>query len=279
MNGWPDWFFFDFKIAPVDIDRLNKNKDDNDLLPDTKGLYDKYLEWNLISDEEAKGGRHAYIKAGLSYDSRDIIANPSQGIWSEIFISHMPNFLSSHSSHFTRLNLFHRQYFSITPKRNLIFAYRIGYQHKLSGTIPFYLLPHMATSVLTSATSQGLGGAKTLRGINRNRVVGNGSFLSNIELRWKMWQTKLFKQDFYLGTNYFVDMGMITQRYNVDKSLVPDNEYDLFFSNANDKMHFSYGMGLKAALNENFVLSADYGIAANEQDGTSGFYITLNYLF
>jgi len=271
--------FFDFKIAPVDIDRLNKNKDDNDLLPDTEGLYDKYLEWNLISDEEAKGGRHAYVKAGLSYDTRDIIANPSQGIWSEIFISHMPNFLSSHSSHFTRLNLFHRQYFSITPKRNLIFAYRIGYQHKLSGTIPFYLLPHMATSVLTSATSQGLGGAKTLRGINRNRVVGNGSFLSNIELRWKMWQTKLFKQDFYLGTNYFVDMGMITQRYNVDKSLVPDNEYDLFFSNDNDKMHFSYGMGLKAALNENFVLSADYGIAANEQDGTSGFYITLNYLF
>ncbi len=278
-----DWMaglvYFDFSIGSVDTDRLNKNKDDDDKLPAIDGLYDKYIDWGLIRSEEAKGGRHAYLKAGISYDTRDILANPSNGIWTELFVAFMPSFLSSQSGSYSRINLFHRQYISLTPKRNLIAAYRVGYQHKLLGTIPFYLLPHMATSVLTSATSQGLGGAKTLRGINRNRVVGEGSLLVNAELRWKIWRTKLFRQDFYLGTNYFVDMGIITQPYDMDKSQVPQGEYDLYFNDVDDKPHISYGLGLKGALNENFVLSADYGIAVNKQDGTSGLYITLNYLF
>jgi hypothetical protein len=278
-----DWMaglvYFDFDIGSVDIDRLNENKDKDDLIPDEDGLYDKYVQWGIISPEEAKGGRHAYLKAGISYDTRDIVANPSEGMWTELFIASMPSFLSSQSSSYNRLNLFHRQYFSLTPKRNLIAAYRIGFQHKLSGNIPFYLLPHIASSVLRSATSQGLGGSRTLRGINRNRVVGDGHLLTNVELRWKMWRIKLFKQDFYLATNYFVDMGMITQEYDIDKSGVPSNEYKLYFNDASDKPHFSYGLGLKAALNENFVVSADYGIAADEQDGSSGLYINLNYLF
>jgi len=271
--------YFDFTISSVDIDRLNKRKDEDDQLPKTDGLYDKYLKWGIISDKEAKGGKHAYLKAGISYDTRDILANPSEGIWTELFLSHMPTFFSSHKSTFTRINLFHRQYFSLSSSRNLTFAYRIGFQHKLSGTTPFYLLPHMTTSILTSATSQGLGGSKTLRGIRRNRIVGDGNLLANLELRWKIWHTKLFKQDFYLGTNYFIDMGWITQKYSINKSMVPVNEYHMYFNNQSDTPHFSYGLGLKGALNENFVLSADYGIAASKQDGTSGLYITLNYLF
>ena len=271
--------FFDFKIGSVDIDRLNKRKDDDDKLPQTDGLYDKYLDWAIISDKEKDGGRHAYLKAGLSYDTRDRQVNASKGVWTELFLTHTPSFFSSHDQHFTRLTLFHRQYFSLTPKRNLIFAYRLGWQHKLSGHIPFYLLPHMASSVLTSATSQGLGGSKSLRGINRNRVVGDGFVLSNIELRWKMWRTKLFKQDFYLASIYFADMGLITQDYSVSMDAVPEEINHDYFTNQNDRPHWSFGLGLKAALNENFVLSADYGFAKDDQDGTSGLYISLNYLF
>lgn len=271
--------FFNFKIGSVDIDRLNKRKDDADKLPQTAGLYDKYVDWSIISDTEKDGGQHTYLKAGLSYDTRDRQVNASNGVWTELFLTHSPSFFSSHDQHFTRLTLFHRQYFSLTPKRHLIFAYRLGWQHKLSGHIPFYLLPHMASSVLTSATSQGLGGSKTLRGINRNRVVGDGFILSNIELRWKMWRTKLFKQDFYLASIYFADMGLITQNYSISTDAVPDDIYQDYFNNRNDHPHWSFGLGLKAALNENFVLSADYGFAIDEQDGTSGLYISLNYLF
>ncbi len=271
--------FFKFDIKTVDIDRLNKKHDEDEKLPDIPGLYDKYVEWGVIKKEEKYGGDHAYLKGGFSYDTRDVLSNPTKGIWTEMFLSYMPSLFSSQENHYLRFNLFHRQYFSLTPKNNFILAYRVGFQHKLSGDMPFYMLPHMASSVLTSATSQGLGGSKTLRGIRRNRVVGDGGLLANFEARWKMWKTKLFKQDFYLASNYFVDMGMITQDYKIDKSNVPSTEYNLYFNDANDQAHWSYGLGLKAAMNENFVVSADYGFAIDEQDGTSGLYITLNYLF
>ena len=39
--------------------------------------------------------------------------------------------------------------------------------------------------MLTGATNEGLGGVKTLRGVLRNRVIGDAFFMGNIELRWK----------------------------------------------------------------------------------------------
>ncbi|TAJ12010.1 hypothetical protein DMA11_14555 [Marinilabiliaceae bacterium JC017] len=270
--------FFHFNIGPVDISKLNKRKKEKDKLPDVPGLYDYYTEWGIINKTEKSGGNHLYLKAGLSYDTRDKETNPSKGVWSELFLTYNPVFFSSHKHHFTRISFVHRQYINLSRKK-LIFAYRINLQHKCGGTIPFYLLPHITSSTLGSATSQGLGGAKTLRGIKRNRVVGNGTFMGNIEVRYKFMRTKLFKQDFYLATNIFSDIGTVTQAYNIDLSDVPEEDKSTFFRNNNDNIHLSYGLGLKAALNENFVVSTDLGFAQSEDDGTSGLYINLNYLF
>jgi hypothetical protein len=44
-------------------------------------------------------------------------------------------------------------------------------------------------------------------------------------------------------------------------------------------MHYSFGVGLRVAMNENFIIRCDYGMAADERDGDSGIYIGLNYLF
>ena len=46
-----------------------------------------------------------------------------------------------------------------------------------------------------------------------------------------------------------------------------------------EKMHKSVGAGLRLAMNYNFIVAIDYGIALNKQDGDSGIYIGLNYLF
>ncbi len=40
-----------------------------------------------------------------------------------------------------------------------------------------------------------------------------------------------------------------------------------FYKADAEKPHWSVGMGLKLAMNENFILSADYGLALNDQDG------------
>ena len=46
-----------------------------------------------------------------------------------------------------------------------------------------------------------------------------------------------------------------------------------------DTPHVAAGLGLKIAMNENFIISADIGKALKEQDGSMEFYIGLNYLF
>ena len=267
---------FDMNIHSVELNKINKTADPQ--LPDTAGLYEKYTDWNIISDKEKNGGTNAYIKIGLSYDSRDFEANPSKGIFSELFISTTPSFLSSHHESFSRITAVHRQYITLLSEKT-IFAYRFLYQKTIEGKVPFYLLPHIVTSSLGSATSQGLGGAKTLRGISRNRVVGDGIFLANVEVRQMIKRFNLFNQDFYVATNLFTDMGMVVQPYSIDLSQVPDEEKELYFSDDKEKLHTSLGLGLKIAMNENFIVSVDYGKAMNNQDGNSGIYIMLNYLF
>lgn len=262
------------KINSVDIDKLNEGKEDN-LLPDTATLYDKYIDWGVIGEDEKDGGNTNLIKVGFVYNTRDNEANPVKGIWSEILLLAAPGFLGNDYS-YTRMALMHRQYLTIPGiKQRLTFAYRIGYQAKLSGEMPFYMLPYMFDS---KQTRDGLGGANTVRGVLRNRVVGTDFGFVNTELRWIPFKTVIFGQNFYIGLNVFADAGMVTKPYEFDKSGIPDSELARF-DHADEAPHIGYGAGIRFALNSNFIIAADYGLAAKEQDGSSGLYIGLNYLF
>ena len=98
-------------------------------------------------------------------------------------------------------------------ENDLAFVYRLGYQTTLTGEVPFFYQSQVITSMLTGATTEGLGGASTLRGVLRNRVIGDAFFMGNIELRWKPVYFNFLKQDCYLGLNGFYDFGMSTQKY------------------------------------------------------------------
>jgi hypothetical protein len=52
-----------------------------------------------------------------------------------------------------------------------------------------------------------------------------------------------------------------------------------YFNPGAEKMHGTYGAGLRIAMNQNFVIALDYGVAMNKQDGDTGLYIGLHYLF
>jgi len=54
---------------------------------------------------------------------------------------------------------------------------------------------------------------------------------------------------------------------------------DYYFNIGAEKMHTSIGAGLRLAMNYNFILAIDYGVALDKQDGDSGIYIGLNYPF
>ncbi|HCC69690.1 MAG TPA: hypothetical protein DEQ09_00840, partial [Bacteroidales bacterium] len=102
-----------FKFGPVDVEKLNKGKDDN-LLPDIDGLYDKYVNWGLIGADEAGGGFITTIKAGITYDSRDFEANAMKGIWVETGVEASPSFISD--AGFAKFFAIYRQYFTIIPE-------------------------------------------------------------------------------------------------------------------------------------------------------------------
>jgi len=269
----------DFKLATVDIDRLNKGKSDADKLPDTPLLYDKFVDWGVISEKEKNGGKHTMFKFGLVFDTRDNEPNPMRGVWSEIILLTAPSFTGNRPS-YTKLAITHKQYLTLVDEV-LNLAIRLSYQPQIGGKIPFYALPYVYNTNI-NILRDGLGGAKTMRGILRNRVVGKDMFYGNVEMRWKFFRAILKRNDnIYLALSVFSDFGQVTRDYkfNYDNSSREASEW--FAKGSSEKMHISYGVGISGALNYNFVAHVNYGRAVdrNGKDGKSGLYIGLNYLF
>lgn len=140
--------------------------------------------------------------------------------------------------------------------------------------------PYMINSFSNTSNTDGLGGSKTLRGVIRNRVVGDGFVYGNAEFRWKFFRTEIWNQNLYLGLNAFVDAGQVVQKADINMENIPStiNKED-FFLEGEEKLHTSYGAGLRVVLNENFIVAVDYGRPFDKRDGGGGLYIGLNYLF
>jgi hypothetical protein len=180
------------------------------------------------------------------------------------------------------LAITHRQYFTLVDEV-LNLAVRLSYQPKIGGTIPFYALPYVYNTNV-NILRDGLGGAKTMRGILRNRVVGDDMFYGNVELRWKFFRKVLGKQYIYLAFTPFFDFGQVTKEYKISPNANYTNETDPYIGwldkgDSKDQLHISYGAGIQVVLNHNFVVHVNYGLAADKRDGKSGLYIGLNYLY
>lgn len=283
---WNAGFAFqNFINGSVDIDKLNKGKDEK--LPsvtEEPGLYERYQALGLISENEADGGWVNTIKAGISWDTRDNRPNPMKGLWTEIGIELAPGFIGNDWG-FSRFYITHRQYFTLI-ENDLSVVYRLGYQSTLSGEVPFFYQSQVITSMLTGATNEGLGGSSTLRGVLKNRVIGDGFVYGNLEFRWKPIYFKLFNQDCYLGLNAFYDIGRVTKMIglpqgleNIFSNLYSEENFSDFFSSGKEKFHQCAGISIMPVMNQNFVIAVDIGKAFSKQDGNIGFSIGLNYLF
>lgn len=284
---WNAGFAFNkFNVASVDIDRLNKNKDvPLPSVAEEPGLFEMYRDsLGLISTNESDGGWVNTLKGGVSFDTRDNLKNPMKGIWTEMGIEVSPKFMGNDWG-FARFYITHRQYFTLIEK-NLSFVYRLGYQRTISGEVPFFYQSQIITSILTGATNEGLGGSSSLRGVVRNRVIGDGFILGNIELRWKALYFRFLNDDCYLGLNAFYDFGEVTNKIALPDNLkttfdnnLTNETYSDFFNPGGEKLHQSAGLSLMLARGPNFVIAVDVGKAFNVQDGNIGFSVGLNYLF
>jgi hemolysin activation/secretion protein len=127
-------------------------------------------------------------------------------------------------------------------------------------------------------TLSGLGGSRTIRGILRNRVVGEDFVYGNIELRWKVARTVLFNQNLYLALSAYADAGMITGKYELPEISDPEG-IAMLARGEKEEIHTSYGWGIHGALNENFIISLNYAWATDPRDGVKGTYLQMSFNF
>ena len=307
-----------YMLDECNISMLNGKKHPYELDPNTgepidpkamnpyiEGLYEKYIKWGIIDPNEAKGGWHPYFRAGLTYDSRDQRTCPTKGIYADAFFTYTAAFNAAYGQqaaagyNHLQFNFNFRHYVPVYRDR-VTFAYRLGTQNNIAGKSPFYMNTYLNTLFIQRVMYEGLGGANSLRGIMRNRILANGFAYANVELRCKVAKFDIGRQHFYIGLAPFFDLGLITQPYTLDEQAIktayaadtdPNKlalgnyfalDADGNFDNSSVyKPHMSAGLGLKIAMNENFVLSVDWATALNEQDNAkwANFYIKMGYLF
>jgi len=207
-----------------------------------------------------------------------------KGMWSEVVFFVAPSFLGNGDFGFSRISATHRQYFTLVDEV-LSFAYRLNYQGTISGTVPFFMQPYQINSFSASSNTDGLGGSKTVRGVRRNRIVGDAMAFGNFEFRWKFLRTVIFNQNIYLALNAFSDMGTVLREIEFERPEevgefpLENVSIDDFFLTDQQSLHVTFGGGFRIAMNENFIVAVDYGRPIDSRDGGGGLYIGLNFLF
>ena len=288
MKNWywqGSYYFSSLRYRPIDKERINKGKPENEQFPvDAKTLYEEYINWGIIPDNEIGGGITSAPRIGLMYDTRDFEASPSRGIWAEANILLAPKFLGTTHA-YNRYMLIFRHYIPVVKER-LIFAYRLNYQGSIGNYVPYYIMP-VFTTIGREWDRDGLGGYRSVRGIMRGRVQGLDMAFFNAEWRWRFGHFHAGKQNVYFGLNAFLDGGMVTRYYDNSYRgplISPPYPYTKMYSkyvnpNQSDAMHMAAGGGFRVVINRNFIIAVDYAKPFNKQDGNGSLYVNTGYLF
>ena len=248
-------------------------------------LYDLYRRYGIIYDDESGGGSHIELRAGVVYDTRDNEPDPSCGLYADLLLYGSPDIIDRRGYHYLKAAVSFRHYLPLI-RGKLVFAYRLCWQGTIAGRAPFYVQQNYATLFLKQINSDILGGAISLRGILYNRVVGDGMAWANAVLRLRLFDFRLFGQEWYITTNPFFDLGIVTRPFRAEElqavgndASVPDDIRKAIYSGERETPHMSAGLGIKIVMNRNLVLSVEYGIPFDRRDGTNGLYLNMNYLF
>ena len=252
-------------------------------------LFELYKESGLIRANEADGGNVTQVKLAFIYDSKNHDSDPTKGAYFEATLTGAPDFIDRDGYSHMTFNAVWQHYIPIV-KENLTFAYRVVTQNVIAGEIPYYAAFNSNMLFYKKMSTDALGGVNSVRGINRNRVVGAGYAWLNAELRWKVVGFQFINQNWNVALNPFFDAGMVTQSYRLAEQEAAwseiEKQYDiignnnLIYSGEKEGIHTSAGCGLKLIMNRNFIISAEAAKALNARDGEKlKVYIGFNYLF
>ena len=233
-------------------------------------LVEAYKNAGILSDADLAGGNALELNAGLVFDTRDMEAAPNRGIWAEAYLN--GNVLSHQ---YLKACVYFRHYIDIPihiKAGDPVFAYRLAWQQTLLGETPFYMIQNVPLLVQRNMISEGFGSSNTIRGLRENRILAEGMAWVNTELRVKLVDFKLFNQFFYIAVNPFFDAGIITKQYKkdaIEKAALNGKVYDprlafigqdplIYDASKASSFIYSAGAGLKIAMNQNFIVSAEF---------------------
>jgi len=241
-------------------------------------LFDEYVAAGLIRENEKDGGNVTQFKAGLTYDTRDHDSDPTSGLNLEATLVFAPDIIDGNGYSNLGFTFMGSQFIPVMSDR-LTFAYRVLLQTKLWGEIPYYFTNNINTLFFRKLYTEGLGGNASVRGINRNGVLGDGFAMLNAELRWRALDFKFINQNWTVALNPFLDAGRTIQPYRLDEQKAFPQGGNIWSGNE-DGMHYTGGLGFKLIMNHNMVVSFEAAKAMSSNDG-SGLWtnIGFNYLF
>lgn len=247
----------------------------------TLSLYHNYINLGLISADEASGGNVLEARAGMVYDTRDIEAAPNRGMLLEVFLN---GGLSQGNYNYLKLcayfSQFHRIPLGFIPAGDPVFAYRLAYTGTMVGDVPFYMQQIIPMLVPHTMLTEGLGSAKTMRGLFENRIVADGVAWANIELRVKLVKFTLWKQFFYFAVNPFFDCGLVTQPYRLDRQATAFGEEESVLKRKAQDLATAAGFGFKLAWNENFIITLEFARSFDPSLGNDCWFDAgVNYVF
>lgn len=266
MPGDPGWnptfhsYTFDSLYGALDVERPFATHFVIGARYQLRSLDTKLYEGSLLAamrPNEARLLRNGELHLDLGYDSRDVEASPTRGLFLQAGVRFSHAALASESSYVgAQLQL--RGYwslFGLGPR--LVVAARLLFD-VLAGDVPVALLP-----TFTGRTHylDGVGGANSVRGLLRFKYVGKMKALGNLELRSRLLRFLPFGREFDIWAVGFVDVGRAWAE------VAPEGgPFDF---------HPAFGGGLRFTFVTDFVLRVDYGSG----EGNHAFAVVIENLF
>lgn len=269
LNWAASLAYYHISIGQLDTEKFDSYAGQNT-------LYELYRYHNLIRENEAEGGNTLQIRAGLVYDSRDHDSDPTRGFNIEATLVGSPDIIDNNGYSNLGFTFIGSHYVPLVSDK-LTLAYRLGAQVNICGDKPFYMINNIDNMFFRKMYTEGLGGNASVRGLNRNGVIGNGFAMLNLEMRWRAIHFKLIKQNWEIAFNPFFDAGQVIQSYRLDEQKQAGAPV---YSGESETPHCTAGLGLKLVMNHNMVISFEAAKPFSKNDGKDLWTnIGFNYLF
>ncbi len=212
--------------------------------PNGKSLLERDFEQGAIFG--LKGGWISIVQTALIYDTRDFEPDPTKGVYFEA-ANEFSNKIIGSQFNFNKVFFQGRLYQKLPVGRRTVFAARAGAGTIFGKEAPFFEFQDQWSP---DGSINALGGKQSLRGYRQNRFLARTVAFANTELRIRVADLKLGRQNFGLGVAPFADAGTVRNRWQ-----------DLSF----DNIKLSYGAGARVAWNLSTIVFLDYGMSREDR--------------